>query len=117
MTTKYLISVVHPIDGTLPTGEAMERIHADVSRFNDTVREAGRWVYADGLTEISDATTVRHGENGDLLVSDGPFVEAKEYMGGFWIIEADDLDEALDWAKKGARACQADVELRPFQNG
>ncbi|HEY8057834.1 MAG TPA: YciI family protein, partial [Acidimicrobiales bacterium] len=60
-------------------------------------------------------TTVRL-KDGDTLVTDGPFAETKEYLGGFWVIEAEDLDKALDWAKKAAVACGGDVEVRPFQD-
>ncbi len=63
-----------------------------------------------------EATTTVRLKDGETLVTDGPYAETKEYLGGFWIIEAADLDEALDWARRGALACQGDVEVRPFQD-
>ena len=80
----------------------------------EQVRAAGKWVFAGGLEPIESSTTVDN-VNGDRIVTDGPFSESKEYLGGFWVIEAADLDEALDWAQRGSQACQGKVEVRPFQ--
>jgi len=113
--TQYMLSVHH--DGTedlasLPQ-EELQRIFADVDAFNDEVRQAGKWVFAGGLTSIESATTVdARGEA--PVITDGPFSESKEYLGGFWVISAADLDEALDWAARGSRACRGKVEVRPF---
>ncbi len=79
----------------------------------DIVREAGKWVFAGGLEPI-EATTGVDGRGESPVITDGPFSESKEYLGGFWIIEAADLDEALDWAARGSKACRAKVEVRPF---
>jgi hypothetical protein len=85
-----------------------------VDRFNQKVRDAGAWVFAGGLTPVQQATTVDN--TGDApIVSDGPYAESKEYLGGFWVIQAADLDEALQWAKEGSAACRGKVEVRPFQ--
>ena len=114
--TQYMLSV-HS-DGTEDfesmAPEELQRIYAAVDAFNDEVRAAGKWVFAGGLEPIESATTVDN-TKGEGLVTDGPFAEAKEHLGGFWIIEAADLDEALDWAKRGSAACAGKVEVRPFQ--
>ncbi len=114
--TQYMLSVHH--DGTEDfedmTPEQIQPIYEAVERFNQEVREAGKWVFAGGLEPIESATTVDNTE-GRKLVTDGPFSESKEYLGGFWIIEAADLGEALDWAQRGSAACQGRVEVRPFQ--
>lgn len=115
--TQYMLSVMH--DGTEDfesmTMEEIQPIFEAVEVFNQQVRDAGKWVFAGGLTPIESATTVDN-MHGEAIVTDGPFAESKEYLGGFWIIEAADLDEALDWAKRGSAACQGKVEVRPFQD-
>ena len=115
--TQYMLSVMH--DGTEDfesmTLEEIQPIFDAVEVFNQQVRDAGKWVFAGGLTPIESATTVDN-MHGEAIVTDGPFAESKEYLGGFWIIEAADLDEALDWAKRGSAACQGKVEVRPFQD-
>jgi hypothetical protein len=81
--------------------------------FNDQVRKAGKWVFAGGLQPI-EASTLVDGTGESPVITDGPFSESKEYLGGFWIITAADLDEALDWAARGSKACHGKVEVRPF---
>jgi hypothetical protein len=76
----------------------------------------GIWVFGGGLHEPSSATVVNATDGGDPIMTDGPFAESKEQLGGFWVIEAADLDAALAWAKKATVACQAPVEVRPFQD-
>jgi len=111
---QYLLSV-HSVEGEAPrSADLMERIYRQVDAFNDEVRSAGVWVFAGGLHPPSTATVVRV-KDGDVLVTDGPFAEAKEHIGGFWVIKAQDLDAALAWASKATRACEAPVEVRPFQ--
>ena len=114
--TQYMLSVHH--DGTEDfesmSEDELQKIFADVEAFNEEVRTAGKWVFAGGLESIESSTTVDNA-NGDKIVTDGPFSESKEFLGGFWIIEAADLDEALDWAQRGSLACQGKVEVRPFQ--
>ena len=90
------------------------RAFDDVEKVNQELRDKGAWVFAGGLTDPSDATVVRV-ERGQVLTTDGPFVETKEQLGGFWVIQAEDLDEALAWAHKATAACLAPVEVRPFQ--
>jgi hypothetical protein len=114
--TLYMLSVHH--DGTEDfadiSPEDMQPVFEAVDRFNKEVQEAGKWVFAGGLEPIESATTVDN-TTGESLVVDGPFSESKEFLGGFWVIKADDLDDALAWAQKGSAACQGKVEVRPFQ--
>ncbi len=76
---------------------------------------AGAWVFAGGLYASSTATVVRV-DGGDILITDGPFVEGKEHVGGFWVIKAPDLDSALEWGRKATRACAVPIEVRPFHD-
>lgn len=111
---QYLLSV-HGVDGQpMPPKEVMAKMFADVDAFNKILREKGVWIFAGGLHPPSSATVVRPKE-GEFLLTDGPFSEAKEHIGGFWVIKAPDLDAAIEWAKKAAVACGAPVEVRPFQ--
>ena len=111
---EYLLSVHHDYDTEFPPLEEMQPVFDAVDRFNQKVRDAGAWVFAGGLTPVQQATTVDN--TGDApIVSDGPYAESKEYLGGFWVIQAADLDEALQWAKEGSAACRGKVEVRPFQ--
>jgi hypothetical protein len=112
---QYLLSVYMVEGDEPPTAEAIEKAYKDVDAFNETVRAAGAWVFAGGLHEATTATVVR-AQEGEVLTTDGPFVEAKEHLGGFWVIKAPDLDAALAWAAKATVACQAPVEVRPFQD-
>ena len=108
---KYMLSVLNDpaVDFASLVEEELKQMGADVDAFSDMVREAGKWVFAGGL-----ATTGVDGRGESPVITDGPFSESKEYLGGFWIIEAADLDEALDWAARGSKACRAKVEVRPF---
>jgi hypothetical protein len=111
---QYLLTV-HSVDGQpMPPKDVMMKMYADVSAFNDTLREKGVWVFAGGLHPPSSATVVR-AKDGQFILTDGPFSEAKEHVGGFWVIKAPDLDAALEWAKKASVACAGPVEVRPFQ--
>jgi hypothetical protein len=112
---QYLLSVHHSPDAPPPAPEQMQQAFEQVSRFNDEVQAAGIWVFAGGL-EPPDIATVVKVENGETTVTDGPFAETKEHLGGFWIIDVADLDVALDWAAKGSAACMGPVEVRPFQS-
>jgi hypothetical protein len=113
--TQYLLSV-HMVDGqdAYPDEAAMQQAYADVNKFNAKLQDQGAWVFAGGL-EPANIATVVDASKGDVLVTDGPFAEAKEQIGGFWVIEAPDLDAALTWAAEGSAACQGPVEVRPFQ--
>ena len=113
--TQYLLSV-YMIDGQEPPSEdEMTKMYADVDAVNEEIKQAGAWVFAGGLHPATTATVVRENA-GEVLLTDGPFVETKEHLGGFWVIEAADLDAALAWARKATVACQAPVEVRPFQD-
>jgi hypothetical protein len=105
---QYLVSVID--DGTGPETPTED---AAIDVFNDRLRAEGYWVFAGGLGAPDPATVVdnRHGE---VVFTDGPFVESKEYMAGFWIIEAADLDVALKLAAEGSKACNRKIEVRPF---
>jgi hypothetical protein len=111
---EYLLSVHN--DGTSPyaSEEEMQAAFAATGVFNEEVRAAGKWIVAGGL-EFPDTAKVVRRRDGALERTDGPYLESKEHIGGFWIIEAADEDEALAWAERGAVACGGDVEVRPFQ--
>jgi hypothetical protein len=111
---QYLMSVYHPEDRTLPP-EEIEKIMADVDALNVELRSAGAWVFAGGLHQSSTATVLRVAGD-DVLVTDGPFAEGKEHIGGFWVIKAADLDAALGWGRKATQACRVPIEVRPFQD-
>jgi hypothetical protein len=111
---QYLLSV-HMVDGMeAPSDEEMQQTYKDVDVLNQEIKDAGAWVFAGGLHPASTATVVK-AKDGEIITTDGPFAESKEQLGGFWIIEAEDLDAALAWAAKGTVACGGPVEVRPFQ--
>jgi hypothetical protein len=112
---QYLLSVHGTHGEAMPAPEVMEQMFADTDKVNKEMQSKGVWVFGGGLTDPSDATVVRV-EHGKALTTDGPFVETKEQLGGFWVIRAADLDEALAWAEKATTACLAPVEVRPFQD-
>ncbi|MGH8915007.1 MAG: YciI family protein [Acidimicrobiia bacterium] len=113
--TQYLLAVYDDPSQEQPSADEMKQIFADVDAVNGEFQQAGVWVFAGGLHPSDTATTVRV-EDDETLITDGPFAETKEQIGGFWIIEVDDLDAALEWAGKAARACRNPVEVRPFQD-
>ena len=112
---QYLISVWHDesYETDFSTPEAQARV-AQVGAFNEELRTAGAWVFAVGLLPSSSATVVRT-SGGEVSMTDGPYAETKEQMGGFWVIEAPDLDAALEWGGKAAAASEGPVEVRPAQ--
>ena len=115
--TQYLMSVWHDGDYEVDfTSEEMQRNVARVGAYNEELMAAGAWVFGGGLHNASSATVLR-ATGGDVSMTDGPYAETKEQMGGFWVIEAPDLDAALEWARKATIACEGPVELRPFQDG
>lgn len=111
---QYLLAVHHRYDDPLPPDDEMQQIYADVDVFNKKLMDAGSWVFGGGLEAPSTATVVRP-QGGEVLTTDGPFAESKEQLGGFWVIEAPDLDAALKLASEAAVACRNPVEVRPFQ--
>jgi hypothetical protein len=110
--TQYLVAIHHPdnYDGSLE-GEAMMR---DIDTLNEEMVAAGVRVFVGGLLPTSSAKSLRAQPDGKVLVTDGPYLETKEHIGGFWILEAASLDEALAWGRKAVVACRAPVEVRPF---
>jgi len=113
--TQYLLAV-HMVEGeAVPPPEELAQMYKDVDVVNDEMKAQGAWVFGGGLHPADTATVVRV-TDGKVLTTDGPFAETKEQLGGFWIIEAADLDAALAWAAKATVACQAPVEVRPFQD-
>jgi hypothetical protein len=111
--TQYLLTVVEPTDGVLEP-EVLAAIMKDVDAVDQEMHDAGVWVFAGGLYPPSSATVLRP-KGDDVLLTDGPFAEGKEHVGGFSIIEAPDLDAALDWGRKLARATTLPIEVRPFR--
>ena len=110
---QYLLSVFQADGAEPPAPEHAEMIMARVAAVQDELKAAGAWVFFGALTDASSATVVRAAD-GEVSMTDGPYAEAKEQIGGFTVIEAADLDEALEWARKGSEACMWPVEVRPF---
>jgi hypothetical protein len=112
---QYLLSVHGSDTDEMPSEEVMQSMFQAVEVFNEELRTSGAWVFAGGLFPAHTATVVRI-ENGNAVTTDGPYIESKEHLGGFWVVNAPDLDAALKLAERGARACQGPVEVRPFQD-
>jgi hypothetical protein len=111
---EYLLSV-HMVEGEpMPEPEVLQEMVEAVDAFNTELQQKGAWVFAGGLVP-PDTATVVDATGADVVMTDGPFAETKEVLGGVWIINAADLDEALAWAAKGSAACRGPVEVRPFQ--
>ncbi|MDQ1355790.1 MAG: hypothetical protein QOJ52_3828 [Acidimicrobiaceae bacterium] len=110
---QYLLSVYN-VEGDAPSAEEMDSIFKAVDVVNADLQAKGAWVFAGGLHPADTATVVR-AKDGEILTTDGPFAETKEQLGGFWVIKAADLDEALAWASQATTACRGPVEVRPFQ--
>ena len=108
---RYLLSVHQP-DGPAPPPEALETISRDLDALNAELKAAGAWVFAGGLHPPGTATVLRV-RDGEVLITDGPFAEGKEHIGGFTIIEAPDLEAALAWAGRMARIITLPIEVRP----
>jgi hypothetical protein len=114
--TQYLLSVWHSPNNPVPDDpEVMQKAYKQVDAVNAELQAKGLWVFGGGLHEPSSATVVRATE-ADPVITDGPFAESKEQLGGFWILELPDLDAALAWAAKCSSACMGPVEVRPFQS-
>jgi hypothetical protein len=110
--TQYLVAIHHPDDyDPSAEDEAMSR---DIDALNDEMVVAGVRIFVGGLSPASRAKSLRVQPDGKILITDGPYVETKEHIGGFWVLEAANLDDALGWGSKAAVACRAPVEVRPF---
>ena len=116
--THYLLSVHGPAErnefGESGSKEAMEEAVAATGAFHDQLKADGYWVFAGGLQQATTATVV-DGQGETPVITDGPYLESKEYIGGFWVIDAPDLDMALKLAAEGSKACRGKVEVRPFE--
>ena len=110
---QYLLSICYPAGGTQPAPEALKTIMQDVVALQKQMQDAGVWVFSGGLHPGATATVIRH-HGGDVVTTDGPFIESKEQIGGITILKAADLDAALAWGRKLARATTTPVEVRPF---
>ncbi|MEV0087644.1 YciI family protein [Saccharopolyspora sp. NPDC050642] len=111
---QYLLSIYQP-DGPTPPPEVLEPIMRDVQAVNAEMQAAGAWVFAAGLHPPTTATVLR-AKGTDVLTTDGPYTEGKEHLGGFTIIRAADLDAALEWGRKLAKAITLPIEVRPLQD-
>jgi hypothetical protein len=109
---QYLLSVYQP-DGDPPPPEVLDPIMASVQAWNSDLRAAGAWVFTGGLHPASTATVIRDRDGGPVI-TDGPFTEGKEHLGGFTVINAADLDAALNWARQLAAATTLPIEVRPL---
>jgi hypothetical protein len=113
---EYLLSA-HSVHGEARepmTDEEMHQVMARVSALEEEMKSAGAWVFGGRLHAPDTATVVRVSDSGEVLTTDGPFAESKEHLGGFYIVEAEDLDAALSWASKTADCVMAAIEVRPF---
>jgi hypothetical protein len=110
--TQYLVAIHHPDDYDPSTeDEAMAR---DIDALNDEMVAAGVRIFVGGLLPAHSAKSLRAQPDGKVLITDGPYLETKEHIGGFWVLEAANLNDALEWGRKAAVACRAPVEVRPF---
>ena len=112
---QYLLSIYQP-DGEPPAPQTLDPIIERLEALNQEMKAAGAWVFALGLHPASTATVLRP-QGGQALVTDGPYVEGKEHVGGFTIIQAPDLDAALEWGRRLALVVTLPVEVRPIQHG
>jgi hypothetical protein len=110
---QYLLSVCYPAGSSQPPPAALNKIMSDVVALQTEMQSAGVWVFSGGLHASDSATVLRH-QNGDMVLTDGPFIESKEQIGGITIVLVPDLDSALFWARKLARATTTPIEVRPF---
>ena len=110
---KYWLAIYHP-DNYDPSVAEDETMSRDIDALNDEMKAAGVRIFVGGLHPPSSAKSLRRQPDGKVLITDGPYLETTEHVGGFWVLEAADLDEALAWGRKAAVACRAPVEVRPF---
>ena len=111
---KYLVAIHHPdgYDGSLED----EAMHRDIDALNEEMEAAGARIFAGGLSAASSAKSLRAQPGGKVLITDGPYLETKEHIGGFWVLEATDMNEALESGRKAVVACRAPVEVRQFHS-
>ena len=111
---QYLLGMYQP-DGVVPPPEYLAPIMAELDGIAQEMKAAGAWVFAGGLHDASSATVLKSQDGGDVLVTDGPYAEGKEHLGGFTVIDAPDLDAALRWGRRYAQATGLPIEVRPFR--
>jgi hypothetical protein len=109
---QFLVAIQHP-DNYDPSQEGEQMIR-DIGALNEEMDAAGARIFAGGLESAAKAKSLRRQPGGKVVITDGPYIESKEHVGGFWILEAADMDEALAWARKAALACRVPVEVRAF---
>lgn len=109
---QFLVAIHHP-DDFVPNSEG-EATHRDIASLNRDMVAAGIRVFVGGLDRASKAKALRLKSDGKVIVSDGPYVETKEHIGGFWVLDVADMDEAVEWGRKAAIACRTPVEIRAF---
>lgn len=110
---QYLVAIHHPDDYD-PFASEDEVMHRDIDVLNDEMKAAGVTVFVGGLQPAGRARSIRARADGKVIVTDGPYLETKEHIGGFWVLDVADLDEAVAWGRKATVACRAPVEVRPF---
>ena len=112
---QYLVSIYHPddYDGSLED----DAMHRDIDKLNEEMVAAGARLFVGGLGPTTGARSIRARRDGELVVTDGPYLETKEHVGGLWVLEAENLDEAMAWGRKAAVACRTPVEVREFHGG
>jgi len=111
--TQYLVAI-HLTDDFDPVTDGNDKVSADISALNEEMVAAGVRVFVGGLAPVAEAKSARLVPGGKVRFTDGPYIEAKEHVGGFWVLELGSLDEALEWGRKAVIACRAPVEVRPF---
>ncbi len=111
--TRYLVAVHHPDDYD-PAAMEDESMHRDIDVLNEEMIAAGIRLFVGGLNPVADARSLKAGPSGAVDVTEGPYLKTGEHVGGFWVLEASDMDEALAWGRKAAFACRAPIEVRPF---
>jgi hypothetical protein len=111
--THYLLNLIQPV-GVVPPPEFLEPVMRKLDEVNGEIQSAGSWVFSGGLHQPDASTVLRPQDGRDALITDGPYVEAKEFVGGFWVVRADDLDGALHWGRRVTQATGLPVEVRPF---
>ena len=110
--TQYLVAIHHPDDFDPSTED--EATRQDIAALNKELKAAGAVVFVGGLQSVRGAKSIRLKPGGKVSMTDGPYIETKEHIGGFWVLEAASLEDALEWGRKAAIACRAPVEVRPF---
>ncbi|KQV33594.1 MULTISPECIES: YciI family protein [unclassified Rhizobium] len=110
---QYLVAIHHPDDYD-PAALEDEAMHHDIDVLNEEMLAAGVRLFVGGLMPVGNARSLRAQPDGKVLVTDGPYLETKEHIGGFWVLDVDSLEEALAWGHKATIACRAPVEVRPF---